>query len=1097
MTAYASGFVNIMPSLKGFQAELERQLNCQMGDPITEQSNKAKKTLASMAQSMGTKLNGLGKSMSMAVTLPIAAIGSKAIKSSADFGVSMASMRINSGATGAEMKNLNSLAIKMGQDTVFSAGEAANAMLELSKGGMSVASIQGGALAASMNLASTEGMGLAEASSIVIQSMNTFGLDASEAGKAVDILAAGAVASTASIQDLADGMKYVGSTAKSLNIPMSDTVTAMAAMNNAGIDSTTAGSSLNRMFLGLLGTTKGGAQEIKKLGLSFIDASGSVKPMTSIVEELTRTYSGMTDAAKAQSLKNIFGVEGMRAANVLISTGSAEYSKLTDAVSKQGVASDLSKARMAGLAGVIETLSGSIDTALLKAGDNLAPTFTGIATSITGVINAFAAMSPEMQKNVVNIALFLAATGPVLATIGKMTTGVVALSNGFGFVAGQSMTFGRALLGIPGATGAPITAMGKLGAAIRNHGGAAFASFLADQGRFVKAMAISGAATIKDVAIKSGAKIATLAMAGASRVAAGAQWLLNAAMTANPIGLVIAGVAALTTGLVWFFTQTKVGQQAWANFSRFLGEAWNNIVGFVQNGVKVIVDLFLNWHPLGLIIKNWDAIIKFFAGLGSKFLKFGKNIVDGLWNGISNTWKTLTSGISNLIGGLISWVKGLLGIHSPSRVFAEIGNNITQGLVGGIVANSDKVMVAAENLAKGLKGSFADNIKNLGQAISDGLTEARDAFKNFRDEVSSSVVQGFSLSGAFQNYDDAKKKAKEDGEVYAGSFLASLQEAADKVTAFSAKVSKLLTSGLSETALQQVLSAGSDAGSSIADELISGGAQAIDKANSLVLATQAAADRVGFEAADKFKFAGLSSAQMLAHAFVTETSKKGATFARVMNVMDQLAASAGRTVKLDVVTNHSSSSLSTSSTSSKSVSSGGVGVSGTSGSSSQGAASTGLKYATPAVREKFNQTLALVSRTKEQMQVMQAQIASAMKMPDGLERKKKLNLYGGSLNSMIDSLAAAKDVALDLASKYSGLKLPVPFAKGGFVQQPVNALVGEAGPEVVTPLKDFERMMGLTKPSTRESTLNYYAAPNNSIDSEQELFRAMRLTKLV
>lgn len=1089
-TAYASGFVNIMPSLKGFQAELERQLNRQMGDPITEQSNKAKATIANMAQSMGMKLNGLGKSMSMAVTLPLTAIGAKAIKSSADFGVSMASMRINSGATSSEMKNLNSLAIKMGQDTVFSAGEAANAMLELSKGGMSVASIQGGALAASMNLAAAEGLGLAEASSIVIQSMNTFGLDAADAGKAVDVLTAGAIASTASTQDLADGLKYVGSTAKSLNISMPDTVAAMAALNNAGIDSTTAGSSLNRMFLGLLGTTKGSAQEIRKLGLSFIDASGSVKPMTSIVEELTRTYSGMTDAAKAQSLKNIFGVEGMRAANVLISTGSAEYSKLTEAVNKQGTASDMSKARMSGLAGVIEMLSGKIDTALLTAGDKLAPTFTALANSIGGVIDSFASMSPEMQVTTVNLALLVAGAGPVLATLGKMTTGTVALCQGIG-------KLGKAFSVVNAAQISFLKAFSVNSAATIRGWGASFASLVADMGKYVKASALSGAATVKDVAIKSGAKIATLAMAGASRVAAGAQWLLNAAMTANPIGLIIAGVAGLTAGLVWFFTQTKVGQQAWANFSRFLGEAWNNIVGFVQNGVKVIVDLFLNWHPLGLIIKNWDGIIKFFAGLGANFLKFGKNIVDGLWNGISKTWKTITSGISNLIGGLVTWVKGLLGIHSPSRVFAEIGKNITQGLAGGIVTNSDKVMAAAENLAKGLKGTFVDNMKNLGQSISDGLTEAKDAFKNFRDEISSSVVQGFSLSGAFQVYDSAKKQAKDDGLAYSGSFLATLQESADKVTGFSAKVSQLLTAGLSETAIQQVLSAGTDAGSSIADELIGGGVTAIEKANGLVLATQAAADRLGLEAANKFKLAGLSSAQMLADAFVTETSKKGATFNRVMNVMDQLASLAGRKVILDVVTNSASGASSGSAVSSAGSKVASV-ISSSAFAGNANASSTGLLFATSSVIEKFNQTVAQVIKTKEQMQVMRAHISSALKMPGGWERKKKLDLYGTALNTMTDSLAAARDTAIELASKYSGLKLPVPFAKGGFVNQPVNALIGEAGPEVVTPLKDFERMMGLTSRQSNAptQTIVYHAAPNNSFDAERDLLRAMRISKV-
>ena len=68
------------------------------------------------------------------------------------------------------------------------------------------------------------------------------------------------------------------------------------------------------------------------------------------------------------------------------------------------------------------------------------------------------------------------------------------------------------------------------------------------------------------------------------------------------------------------------------------------------------------------------------------------------------------------------------------------------------------------------------------------------------------------------------------------------------------------------------------------------------------------------------------------------------------------------------------------------------------------------------------------------------------------------------------------------------------LAKGGFVTGPTNALIGEAGPEVVIPLDRFESMMGIDE---ERSTVNYYAAPNNSLTSEDELFLAMRRAKLV
>jgi hypothetical protein len=78
-------------------------------------------------------------------------------------------------------------------------------------------------------------------------------------------------------------------------------------------------------------------------------------------------------------------------------------------------------------------------------------------------------------------------------------------------------------------------------------------------------------------------------------------------------------------------------------------------------------------------------------------------------------------------------------------------------------------------------------------------------------------------------------------------------------------------------------------------------------------------------------------------------------------------------------------------------------------------------------------------------------------------------------------------------SQISEIKLP-RLAKGGFVDQPTTALIGEAGPEVVMPLKDFERMMGLD--SGPRASINYYAAPNQSLDAERALITAIQRARI-
>src|SRR5690606_6389754 len=87
------------------------------------------------------------------------------------------------------------------------------------------------------------------------------------------------------------------------------------------------------------------------------------------------------------------------------------------------------------------------------------------------------------------------------------------------------------------------------------------------------------------------------AVAVGQRIAAVAQWAFNAALSANPIGLVVAGIAALVAGLVWFFTQTEVGQKV-------VKAVW----GGIQTAIGATVDWFQGtaWPVMKSV---WDGIV--------------------------------------------------------------------------------------------------------------------------------------------------------------------------------------------------------------------------------------------------------------------------------------------------------------------------------------------------------------------------------------------------------------------------------------------------------------------------------------------------------
>jgi hypothetical protein len=117
--------------------------------------------------------------------------------------------------------------------------------------------------------------------------------------------------------------------------------------------------------------------------------------------------------------------------------------------------------------------------------------------------------------------------------------------------------------------------------------------------------------------------------------------------------------------------------------------------------------------------------------------------------------------------------------------------------------------------------------------------------------------------------------------------------------------------------------------------------------------------------------------------------------------------------------------------------------------------------------------------------------------------KAPINFIIDLINSMIDRINAVKiDIPAFARGLFGGAKTlgfdinHIPhLAKGGLVTGPTTALIGEAGPEVVTPLKDFERMAGIG--SGKGQTIIYNAAPNDSIDAEQKLVNAVQRARVL
>ena len=118
----------------------------------------------------------------------------------------------------------------------------------------------------------------------------------------------------------------------------------------------------------------------------------------------------------------------------------------------------------------------------------------------------------------------------------------------------------------------------------------------------------------------------------------------------------------------------------------FFTNIWGQIKTAFNGGLAGITALIINWSPLGLFYTAFAGVLRWFGiDLPAKFTGFGSMILEGLKNGILSKVKAVKDALSSAVTGVIDKAKKILDIHSPSRVFAEIGDFTMQGMAVGML----------------------------------------------------------------------------------------------------------------------------------------------------------------------------------------------------------------------------------------------------------------------------------------------------------------------------------------------------------------------------------------------------------------------------
>lgn len=277
---------------------------------------------------------------------------------------------------------------------------------------------------------------------------------------------------------------------------------------------------------------------------------------------------------------------------------------------------------------------------------------------------------------------------------------------------------------------------------------------------------------------------------------------------------------------------------------------------------------------------------------------------------------------------------------------------------------------------------------------------------------------------------EAKEKESKASKEAAKTFISRMKEQAEAGKTFTDKIKKLIDMGLSESALQQVLAAGAEAGTAIADELIVGGTERISETNELIASAQTAADEIGKMAATKWYQSGidLATSQM---AGIVEQINALTPF--LEGVMDDLVEKIQReaTVLIKVVGPDGGYDLGDF-----------VKTATTIVASDVNGDSNGSVKDDGSVKDEGKTVADQIVKTIESVAQVIAPIATQF----------ATSLSGSAMSNIAEQTAVSKGLITQDQANALFARRATPFAKGGVVTKPTMGLVGEAGAEAVIPL---------------------------------------------
>lgn len=766
------------------------------------------KGVSSMTVAAGNLISDLTKT----AATKLAGLAKSSVSVGMNFDASMSQVAATMGTTVDQIDNLTKVAKEMGSTTKFTATQAADALNYLALAGYD-ADKAAEVLPSVLNLAAAGGMDLAYASDLVTDAMASLNIEANKQN--VDDfgnkLAMAASKANANVSQLGEAILTVGGTAANLKGGTTELTTALGLLANVGIKGAEGGTHLRNIILSLQSPTDEAAKKMQKLGLQVYDSQGKMRGLNDILSDLNSAMNGMTQGQKDSIINQLFNKTDLAAVNGLLAAQGEQWDTLAAQIdSADGAMGQMAETQIDNLQGAMTIMSSAFEGMQLAVYDELEPTLTEAVKwgtdCLTQLTTALSEGGPEAMLAAAGEIISDLAAGIAAQLPGLMQTGVEIITQ-----LAQNLTDTMPAMLDTGAEVLAALAQGIINAtpALLTSATEIIAEFMLYLGDHADEIMDTGMQLLESLVIGITDNLPQLITAAAALIA---NWA--AALIAHLPDILKCGAAMLTT-LV------------------------DGIVCSLENLAEAALAC------VAKLVGVWD-------GSMDEWGHIGENIVSGLLNGIKGAWNRLAKWISNGINGLVSGVKGRLGIHSPSKVFDEIGVQVCNGLAQGLDRGNKKVKDAAKTVvasvtdsATTLTNGVAKTVETVTERMANGATQQKQTIT----ETSRQMVDGVlkDIKTITEVAADGTKTVKQTMETVretAKTVTSTFETLADGVKTTTQTVTETLTDG-TETQKQVI--------TEVYDDVVDGALVTVEKIKTVAAdGTVQVAEQIKKSSADTF-----------------------------------------------------------------------------------------------------------------------------------------------------------------------------------------------------------------------------------------------------